>query len=150
LEGKLLVEKVMPKARERLVAATVDTPIRNVAILMSEPHTDLVVISDAAGFMVGVVTKTDLVRYLPECCDGGLASVDTILTRDVFSCQPSDVLRDIWSEMNKRDLQRIPVVDGNRKPIGIVYSRDALQSLLSEADDEGELLREYIGNVGYR
>lgn len=146
----MLIEAVMPKARERLAAVSSGAPIRDVADLMSKPHTDLVVISNAAGVMIGVLTKTDLVRYIPQCCDGGMASVDTIMTRDVISCQPSDILREVWSGMNKRGLQRIPVIDENRNPIGIVYARDALKSLLSEADDEGELLRDYIGNVGYR
>lgn len=146
----MLVEKVMTKAQERLETVSSGTLVREVAVIMSKPHSDLVVISDAAGAMVGVVTKTDLVRYIPECCDGGMASIGTIMTQDVFSCQPRDTLRDVWSEMNKRGLQRVPVIDESRKAIGVVYARDALQSLLSEADDEGELLHEYIGNVGYR
>ena len=146
----MLVEAVMPKARERLAAVSSGAPIKDAASLMSRPHTDLVVISDAAGVMIGVLTKTDLVGYISECCDGGMASVDTIMTRDVISCQPSEILREVWSGMNKRGLQRIPVIDENRNPIGIVYARDALEGLLSEAADEGELLRDYIGNVGYR
>lgn len=146
----MLIEAVMPKARERLAAVSSGAPIRDAADLMSKPHTDLVVISDAAGVMIGVLTKTDLVRYIPQCCDGGMAAVDTIMTRDVISGQPSDNLREVWSGMNKRGLQRIPVIDDNRSPIGIVYARDALEVLLGEADDEGELLRDYIGNVGYR
>lgn len=146
----MLVEEIMPKARERLASIGADAPLREAADLMSKPHTDLVVACDAAGVMVGILTKTDIVRYIRQCCDGGMAPVEVIMTRDVVSSTTKDVLRDVWNVMNKRGLQRIPVIDDNRKPIGIVYARDALQSLLGEANDEDELLREYIGNTGYR
>jgi hypothetical protein len=48
-----------------------------------------------------------------------------------------------------RGLQRIPVLDGNRKPVGIIYARDALQCLLGEVEGEETLLRDYVMNVGY-
>jgi len=47
-------------------------------------------------------------------------------------------------------LQRIPVVDEYRIPVGIVYARDALQRLPGECEDEDARLRDYIGNAGYR
>ena len=146
----MLVEEIMSKARERLAWIGADAPVREAADLMSVPHTDLVVACDAAGVMAGVLTKTDIVRYIRQCCDGGMAPVDTIMTRDVVSSKVGDVLREVWNLMNERGLQRIPVIDESRKPIGIVYARDALQVLLGEANDEDELLREYIGNAGYR
>jgi CBS domain-containing protein len=47
-------------------------------------------------------------------------------------------------------LQRVPIVDEGRRPIGIIYAREALQVLLSEAENQEELLRDYISGVGYR
>jgi len=146
----MLVDEIMPKARARLVSISAGAPVREAADLMSKPHTDLVVACDAAGVMLGVLTKTDIVRYIRQCCDGGMAPVEMIMTRDVVSSKVGDVLRDVWNVMNERGLQRIPIIDDSRKPIGIVYARDALQGLLGEANDEDELLREYIGNTGYR
>ena len=54
-----------------------------------------------------------------------------------------------WSMMKERGLQRIPVLDGARSRIGVIYTRDALQNLLGEAENEDELLRDYIAGVGY-
>ena len=52
--------------------------------------------------------------------------------------------------MKSRGLQRIPMLDGSRKPIGIVFARDALQCLLGEVEDDEALLRDYVMNVGYQ
>ncbi|PZR76629.1 MAG: hypothetical protein DI537_43975 [Stutzerimonas stutzeri] len=55
----MLVEHILPKARERLVTIAADAPVREAAGLMSQPHTDLIVVCDSVGGMAGVVTKTD-------------------------------------------------------------------------------------------
>ncbi len=47
-------------------------------------------------------------------------------------------------------VQRVPILDEARRPLGIIYAREALQALLSESEDEDELLRDYISGVGYR
>lgn len=121
------------------------------ADLMSKPHTDLVVVCDDDGCMIGVVTKTDIVGKIRQFSGGGgIARVDTIMTRDVVSSRQDESLHDVWSAMKKRGLQRIPIVDRRRIPIGIIYARDALQNLLEETENEESLLRDYVMNVGYQ
>lgn len=146
----MYVEQMLTRARERLVMIGADAPVRAAADLMAKPHTDLLVVC-AHAVMVGVVTKTDIVRQIARCGGGAcVARIDTIMTPDVVFCRPTDALKDIWAVMKARSLQRIPVIDGNGAPVGIVYGRDALQNLLGEVENEGELLRDYIGGVGYR
>jgi CBS domain-containing protein len=127
-----------------------EAPVREAAALMSKPHTDLIVVCDH-GDMVGVLSKTDIVGEIGRCMGAGCtARVDSIMTRDVTYCRPHAILLDVWSVMRKRGLQRIPVLDEARRPLGIIYARDALQALLSEAENQDELLRDYISGVGYR
>ena len=117
---------------------------------MSRPHTDLVVVCDH-GDVVGVLTKTDIVGQIGRCTGSGCtARVDSIMTREVTSCRAYDALLDVWSVMREHGLQRIPVIDEARRPLGIIYARDALQALLTESENEDELLRDYISGVGYR
>jgi CBS domain-containing protein len=101
--------------------------------------------------MVGVLTKTDIVGQIGRCMGAGCtARVDSIMTRDVTYCRTDDVLLDVWSVMRERGLQRVPILDEARRPLGVIYAREALQALLSESEDEDELLRDYISGVGYR
>jgi predicted transcriptional regulator len=79
-----------------------------------------------------------------------MVTVDTIMTREVISCRSKESLRDVWSVMKERGLQRIPVVDQKRRPVGIIYARDALAGLLGESENEEGLLRDYVMNVGYQ
>ncbi len=147
----MYVQQMLPRARERLEIIGAGASVRNAADLMSKPHTDLVVVCDTEGVMVGVLTKTDIVRQIRQCSGQGCtARADTIMTREVISCRPDQPLQDIWSIMKQKGLQRIPVVDQSNRPIGVIYARDALQSLLGEIKDEEGLLRDYVMDVGYQ
>jgi len=146
----MIVKNILPRALERLFVIEAGAPVREAATLMSKPHTDLIVVCDH-GDMVGVLTKTDIVGQIGRCMGSGCtARVDSIMTRDVTYCRTDDVLLDVWSVMRERGLQRVPILDEARRPLGIIYAREALQALLSESEDEDELLRDYISGVGYR
>lgn len=147
----MIVEQMLPRARERLVTIGIAAPVKEAAELMSKPHTDLVVVCGQDGSMVGVLTKTDIVGQIRQCIGSGCtARVDTIMTREVVSCRANKSLQDIWSSMKSRGLQRIPILDESRKPIGIIYARDALQCLLSDVESDETLLRDYVMEVGYQ
>ncbi len=143
--------QMLPRARERLATVNAAAPVKETADLMAKPHTDLVVVCGQDGSMVGVLTNTDIVREIRQCTGSGCtAQVDTIKTRDVISCGPDEPLQEVWSMMKNRGLQRIPIVDENRRPIGIIYARDALQCLLGEVENDEALLRDYVMDVGYQ
>jgi CBS domain-containing protein len=116
---------------------------------MSTPHTDLIVVCDH-GDMVGVLTKTDIVGQIGRCMGSGCTAKVDIMTCDVTYCRTHEILLDVWSVMRERGLQRVPILDEARKPLGIIYAREALQALLSETKDNEELLRDYVSGIGYR
>ncbi len=145
----MIVEKILPRALERLVVIEAGAPVKEAAELMSKPHVDLIAVCDH-GDMVGVLTKTDVVGQISRCMGSGCtARVDGIMTRDVTYCRIHEALHDVWSLMRERGLQRVPILDEARRPLGIIYAREALQALLTELENEDELLRDYISGVGY-
>lgn len=147
----MFAEQMLPRARGRLATISAGALVREAADLMSKPHTDLLVVCGDDGGMVGVITKTDLIRQIGHCSGGGcIARADTIMTRVVASCRSTESLQDIWSMMKAHNLQRIPLVDESKKPIGILYARDVLQNLLGEVKDEDTLLRDYVMSIGYQ
>lgn len=147
----MLVEHILPRARERLAIIAAGAPVRDAAEVMARPHIDLVIVCDAEGRMIGVLTKTDIVGQIRTCtgCNCTM-DVDRVMTRDVISCQPGEWLQSIWMMMKDKGLQRVPVVDPQGKPLGIIYARDALQDLMNEVQHEESLLRDYVMCMGYR
>ena len=114
----MIVRNILPRAVERLAVIETGAPVREAAALMSRPHTDLIVVCDH-GDMVGVLTKTDIVGQIGRCMGAGCtATVDSIMTRDVTYCQTHEILLDVWSVMRERGLQRVPILDEARRPLG--------------------------------
>lgn len=147
----MLVEALMPTARRRLTTIKADESLADAAKLLSETHIGLVVVCAADGSMVGVITKTDVVRQVAQGHESTrTAPVSAIMTKNVVHCGPSDLLYEVWSSMKERGFVHIPIIDQHFRPSGVVNARDALQALLGEVKDEESLLRDYVMGIGYR
>jgi hypothetical protein len=52
--------------------------------------------------------------------------------------------------MTARKLQNVPVLGANRKPLGILDIRDAMQALFEYEQFQERVLIDYIAGIGYR
>lgn len=147
----MIVERMLPAARAKLVTIKTDAPIVEAARRLGSKEANLVVVCDAAGMLAGVIAKTDVVRQI-SVCEGHACrtAASAVMTRDVAFCRPQDFLRDVWSTMKDRGLKHIPVVDRDSRPLGLLIARDVLEALLEEVAYEEQLLRDYVMCIGYR
>ena len=146
----MLVDRVTPMARKRLVTVGHDAPLLEAARLLGG-SSDLVVVCDHDGLLKGVITKTDIVRQIGQCQGSTCQiAISSVMTQDVTFCRPTDWLHDVWSIMKEQRLKNIPVTDAGSRPIGVLNARDALEVLMQEVEQVETLLRDYVMGVGYR
>lgn len=146
----MFIEELIPKAREKLVTIVDGARLIDAAKLL-RPGTDLVIVTDPAGLLVGVVTRTDIVSQFSFCEESScVADILLIVTRDVLSCRPVDKIEDVWVKIKAKGVKNIPVTDEGGKPLGVLKARDVFEVLLGEAEYEEALLRDYVMGVGYR
>ncbi|KTC83305.1 CBS domain-containing protein [Legionella cincinnatiensis] len=145
------VEEIVPVAQKRLVTVRDEAPLMEAAKFLDGRHINLVVVCDKDGAMVGIITRTDVVRMMAVCQGCGCTvPVATVMTKEVTYCHPNDLLRNVWATMKEQNLLHVPIVDENFKPLGVINARDALLVLMEKAEFESSLLRDYVMNVGYR
>ncbi|MDO8458891.1 MAG: CBS domain-containing protein [Burkholderiaceae bacterium] len=147
----VLVASMEAVARSRLLKVGTDTVLAEVAALLSAAQISLVVVCDATGSVVGVITETVLVRQLGF----GRADVFTtraaeVMNRDFTACEASDFLSEVLAMMHTRGLIHVLVVEAGNQPVGVLNARDGLRALLAAGNDEEELLRNYVMGVGYQ
>jgi CBS domain-containing protein len=149
-DAAMLVNQVLPEAQKRLVTIGATALLIDAAKALSNPHIELVVVCESDGKAVGVITKADVVRRITHC-RGAECRVNIVaaMTKEMISCHPEDFLVDVWTKMKQHGLRHLPVFDSERRPVGIVNARDALQALLTTAANETELLRDCVMSVGY-
>lgn len=145
-----LISSMASATRSRLALVEDGAPLLEVAGLLAETQISLVVVCDTAGEMVGVITKTNLVRQIGSCRGAACTSkAAEFMTRNVTFCRLTDDLSEVLAMMQARGLVHVPVVDELRKPSGVLNARDALRELLADGKYEEALLRDYVMGVGY-
>ncbi|MCD6034268.1 MAG: hypothetical protein K0R63_9 [Rickettsiales bacterium] len=148
----ILVERILPVAKKRLVTLRDDAPLTSAAeLLHQDGYINLAVTCDSGGVMVGVITKTDIIRHISafhgKACTAPVAEV---MSKNVTYCHPSDSLKEVWSIMRKRGFLHVPIVGKDFKPLGVVNERDALFALWKDSEYDEALLRDYVMGIGYR
>lgn len=147
----MLVENVLAEGGEKLALVDHEGPLVAAARLLRDNTTNVVVVCDASGTMIGVITKTDVVARISQC-EGASCTIPVavMMTRDVVACRPEQPLSEVWTLLKGRRLKRLPVIDAGGKPLGVVSARQVMEGLLKEVEHEEELLRDYVMSVGYR
>ena len=150
-EAPALVSSIEAVARSRLLTVSAQSLLVEVAALLSSAQISVVVVCDAAGAPMGVITETVLVRRL------GLGHADfftthaaDVMTREITVCKPDDVLSDVLAMMHRRGLIHVLLVDADNKALGVLNARDGLRALLAVGNHEEELLRNYVMGIGYQ
>ncbi len=139
-----------PAARERLSIVSSDAPLIEAAKRL-KAGLDLVAVCNSEHKLVGVVSKTDVVGRISSCQGSSCTcAVATVMTTEVLTCSPSDSVVSVWTLMKSQAIRTVPVLDQNRRPLGIVTAGDALQALLDETSSEEQILRDYVMGFGYR
>ena len=146
-----LVWHILEDARKRLDLVDREALVCEAADILANPETPLVVVCDDHGGVVGVVSKTDIVKALARArVDAVNMSVGAIMTDSVLSCRVDQTLQQAWETLNARSLRCLPILDDSGRPQGVLHARDVARALLDEVNEEETLLRDYVLGVGYQ
>ena len=97
----------------------------------------------------GVVTKSDVVRHLTSAGVTDTLAAN-LMSRNVISCCPGDDLHATWQRMGAQNLQNMPVLSAESRPLGVLDIRDALKILFEQEEYQEYLLFNYVAGVGYQ
>ncbi|OYT92017.1 MAG: CBS domain-containing protein [Burkholderiales bacterium PBB3] len=147
----LLVSSLEAVTRSRLFTVSQDALLVEVAARLSDSQISVVIVCDAAGAAMGVITETMLVRRL------GLGQADffttrssDVMTQDFVTCLPEDLLSDVLAMMHTRRLIHLLVMGADKKLVGVLNVRDGLRALLAAGNHEEAMLRNYVMGIGYQ
>lgn len=87
--------------------------------------------------IVGIVTRTDIVRYVAENTEEINTKIPKLMTEDIVSVHRHHTINHVIDEMNRNEIERVIVKDDAGKPVGIISRRSLALNLLT--DNEGKL-----------
>lgn len=98
------------------------------ARLMKQRRVGFLPVVDGDGRVAGVLTDRDLVLRLLAGDAGPDARACDVMTGGPVVCRPDDDLRTAEERMLAARISRVVVVDGRRRPVGIISLSDVAQA----------------------
>ena len=95
------------------------------------------------GRLVGIVSERDVVRLWNGTPDAGDVRVSAIMTSEVHTCTPDDLIDNLMRLMTDRRIRHVPVVTDGALT-GIVSIGDVVKTRIGELEFEREQLSNYI------
>lgn len=109
--------------KSKLIVADPSTHISKAASMMLKHGTSSILIMKNDE-LIGILTKTDVVRYFASNM-AGLAKVVALMTSKIITANRQHSLRHILDLMEQNEVGRVVIADGE-KPLGIVTAADVV------------------------
>jgi CBS domain-containing protein len=99
--------------------------IREIANRIVTRSVNHIVVVDDYGRLSGIVTSWDITRAMGE----GRKALADVVTRRVITAKPDEPLETASRDMAQHNISALPVIDNERKVLGIVTSEDVSKLL---------------------
>ena len=132
---------VAAKTEKKVVTVAPDATVRELLGLLAEHNVGALVVSGDGETVDGIVSERDVVRRLHSDTELLNATVESIMTGDVYTCTPDDPLDDMMSLMTQRRIRHVPVCEDDRL-VGIVSIGDVVKHRMDELEMEANVLRD--------
>lgn len=122
--------------------AQLDDTISDAARLMAQLDVGVLPVSNGER-LVGMVTDRDIATRAVADGLGPDTKVEEIMTRDVKYCFESDECADIARNMGDIQIRRLPVVDKDKRLVGIVSIGDLAVTM----EPDGEMVGDSLAGI---
>jgi len=138
------VENILKNKGSAVITARQSQTLHQIAKLIADHRIGAVVVVDAAGAPLGIVSERDIVNTLAA---SGAAALETpaerVMTRSLITCARDKTADELLAIMTASRIRHLPVVEDGKLQ-GIVSIGDVVKLKLDEAATEVGQLREYV------
>ena len=114
----------------------VDTPLSDIASLMADKDIGAVPIGENDR-LVGMVTDRDITcRAVARGLDCSKTKARDILSGEIIYCREDQELSDIIDMMESRQIRRVPVINDDKRLVGMVSMGDLSQAAPAQQSAE--------------
>jgi len=120
--------------QRHVVSVTPHASVWEAACAMTRANCCSVLIIDAAGAMLGILTERDLTtRVVAKALNPQTTSVSDVMTHDPLSVGPDAKVSEAVLIMIERGFRHLPIISPSSQILGVFSVRDALPREIGEA-----------------
>ncbi len=128
----------------RPFTVSAQTTVYEAALSMQQRNVGAALVVDASGAPLGIFTERDLMtRVVVPRKNPDTVRVGEVMTRDLFIATPTQTIREVRSEMQRRHIRHLPVIE-NGRVFELLSLRDLLRADLDEQSGALQDLTQYI------
>ena len=140
------VETILQSKGHAVFTVEAGAPLSEAVHVLNTKKIGAVVVVDAKGKVVGILSERDIVRRLDKDPVALLASpVRSAMTSKVITCTSASTVSDLMETMTLNRIRHIPIVEGG-KLAGIVSIGDVVKRKIEETEQEALALKQYIAS----
>ena len=118
------------------------------ACLMTKGRCGSVLIVDAGGAMLGILTERDLmIKIVARRRDPETTPVSDIMTHNPHFISPETTVSDALLIMKRHNFRHLPIISSTSRILGVFSIRDAMARELVEAESMADLIDQQFTNV---
>ncbi len=129
------ISNILASKGVKVITIRPEQTLRDAVALLSQHNIGALVVVNASGAPVGILSERDIVRGLASRDNVLALSVDGFMTRDLVTGSPHDDLGSVLRTMTDRRFRHLPIIDDGRLA-GIVSIGDVVKARLNEYQGE--------------
>jgi len=131
------------KPRQDVVTINPDASVRELIEMLAEHNVGALIVSVDGTAVDGIVSERDVVRHLLDSEDVLAATVSSIMTSSVRTCEGTTLVDELMQVMTEHRVRHVPVLTDGRLT-GIISIGDVVKSRIGELEFERDQLDNYL------
>ncbi len=138
------VKNILDTKSHDIYSVSQDAKLREAISVLNDKNIGVVLITDKAGKLAGILSERDIVRRSLLQETGFRDEVVTkSMTKDVFTVGPEATVDDVMEIMTNSRIRHVPVLDGDMIK-GVISIGDVVKRKIADAENEAAAMRDYI------
>ena len=140
----MTIKSILDAKSHDIYSVSHGSKLREAIALLNEKNIGVVLITDDAGKLAGILSERDIVRRsLLQETGFRDEAVTKSMTKDVFTVGPEATVDDVMEIMTTSRIRHVPVLDGD-KITGVISIGDVVKRKIADAENEAAAMRDYI------
>lgn len=145
----MIIDKILRNKGGEVTSVGPQEDVAGIARILSEHRIGAVLVRDAGGDVLGIVSERDIVRCIAaHGAEAVTLPAARLMTRVLHTVTPRTLVSQALGMMTDRRVRHLPVLNEDGSLAGMVSIGDLVKARIDEALHEAEELRHYVETAG--
>jgi CBS domain-containing protein len=145
----MIISNILQAKGSNVIAVRPDDTAVDVVRTLAQHRIGAVLVRDAAGAVLGIVSERDIVRCMASSAETvAQEPARMLMTKVLHTVSPRTLIVEALAMMTDRRVRHLPVLDEQGELAGMVSIGDLVKARIAEAELEANELRNYVSTAG--